>query len=248
VKRRAVRVAGRDPAREVDPLALFQLDDDPRVQQVTTPKTGQQWAMERHFYNELKLPAATCYWVATALRSLSSLEEPPVRKLLILGPAFIAAGCMGSDGPVTAAPTPIAGASAASVPFGPVNDSIDSAQRALAKAEYEALARLLKDLAEKQGQVELAVASLEEERAALEADKARLKAEKAEIEQQKELIGMGFYTAIAAFAGSIFLWIAGLPLRRLDAKVRRLEIEERELRLAELRNSVPNAKAHVTKP
>jgi hypothetical protein len=46
-KRRAVRVPGRDPVREVDPLARFYLDNDPIVQQVTTPKSPEQLAMQR---------------------------------------------------------------------------------------------------------------------------------------------------------------------------------------------------------
>lgn len=173
-----------------------------------------------------------------------------MHKLLVVGCAAALVSCGGESGVAVAPPTPapIAGASGATVPFGPVNESIDSAQRALAKAEYEALARLLKELADKQAQVERAVADLEDERAALEADRERLRAEKAEVERQKELLSMGFYTAIAAFAGSIFLWIAGLPLRKLDARVRRLEIEERELRLADLKAKASQGTAARSDP
>jgi hypothetical protein len=41
-RRQPVRVPGRDPVREVDPLARFYLDDDPRVQQLTTPGSAEQ--------------------------------------------------------------------------------------------------------------------------------------------------------------------------------------------------------------
>lgn len=44
-RRQPVRVPGRDPVREVDPLARFYLDDDPRVQPVTTQKSAEQRAM-----------------------------------------------------------------------------------------------------------------------------------------------------------------------------------------------------------
>jgi hypothetical protein len=46
-KRRAVRIPGRDPVRNADPLARFYLDNDPIVQQVTTPKSAEQQAMQR---------------------------------------------------------------------------------------------------------------------------------------------------------------------------------------------------------
>lgn len=53
VKRSAARVPGRDPVREVDPLARFYLDDDPRVQQVTTLKTVEQRATETQLRDAL---------------------------------------------------------------------------------------------------------------------------------------------------------------------------------------------------
>lgn|GEM_PF-6239128 len=42
-----MRVPGRDPVRESDPLARFYADDDPRVAQVTTPKSAERLAMQR---------------------------------------------------------------------------------------------------------------------------------------------------------------------------------------------------------
>lgn len=46
-RRKPVRVPGRDPVRESDPLARFYADDDPRVAQVTTPKSAERLAMQR---------------------------------------------------------------------------------------------------------------------------------------------------------------------------------------------------------
>lgn len=170
-----------------------------------------------------------------------------MRRPLFVIPLFSAAlvGCGGTtEEAVSAAPTPIAGASgAASSIIEPLSDSISSAERAAAAQQYDILRVALSDLGKKQKEVATAIEQLEAEKALLEAEKRKLEEDKRDLQRQKDIQSVGLIGSLGVTAVSLIALMSGWQTRKLENRFKALQIEEKELQLKQLRAATDPAKS-----
>lgn len=95
--------------------------------------------------------------------------------------------------------------------------------------------RQLAGIEEKLRALEALEREIQREKQALEKERDRLKEEKADLEDRERLWSMGFYASLSATTAAVIGLIIRLPTFRLERRLTRLEIEQKEIELARAR-------------
>jgi len=79
---------------------------------------------------------------------------------------------------------------------------------------------------------------LESEKVKLKEQRDRIAKEKSDVEQREKLFSMGFYASFLAAFVAVFGLVVRMPTFRLEQKLKLIEIEHKQLELAQFKESV----------
>ena len=103
--------------------------------------------------------------------------------------------------------------------------------QAQSEAKYEAVKQSVQLVNAQLVEYESKIEELGDLGVKIEKEKDQAVLEKAEVEKKSELFSIGFYASLATTAIAVFSFLLNLPTIRLDRKLKRLEIKEKELAL-----------------